>query len=90
MKVILFSAVATVLFNLSPGYASETEIPAPIGRISTQETRSKVQAGEAILVCAYSDERCKEILLEGALLRGEFERESASLPKGREIIFYCG
>ena len=90
LKFILCSAVAIILFNISPGYAGEIKIPAPIERISPQETRSKVQAGEAILVCSYNDERCKEILLEGALLRGEFERGSVSLPKSREIIFYCG
>jgi len=41
------------------------------------------------LVCSYDDERCKEILLEGAILKSEFESKLPSLSKTQPIIFYC-
>ncbi len=60
-----------------------------ITRISVEETRSKVLAGEAFLVCAYNDKRCEGHLLEGALTRREFEEKLPLLPKEQEIIIYC-
>lgn len=62
---------------------------AAIERIRVEETRSKVLAGEAVLVCAYNDKRCEGLLLEGALTRREFEEALPSFPKEKEIIIYC-
>jgi hypothetical protein len=59
-------------------------------RISPQEARRKVQAGEALLVCAYdSDEKCRQNQLDGAIPLTEFQAQSGSVPKNRELLFYC-
>ena len=61
-----------------------------IERISSEEARAKVQVGEATLVCSYDDDKCQEMLLDGAILRSEFERRVDGFSKNHEIIFYCG
>jgi hypothetical protein len=59
-------------------------------RIDVQEARRTAVAGEALLVCAYEDEsKCDRIKLEGAMSLGKFRTVAESLPKGKEIIFYC-
>ena len=59
-------------------------------RIDVAEGRRKVAGGEALLVCAYEDEsKCGRIKLEGAIFLAEFQRLAGSLPKDKEIIFYC-
>ena len=84
----VFSLLVTVGFH-SPSMASSTKAVAEINRISPDEAMKKVQSGEALLVCAYGDEQCNTMLFEGALLRSEFESKLDTLPKTREIIFYC-
>jgi hypothetical protein len=65
-------------------------MPEP-ARISAEETRKKVVSGAALLVCAYeSDEKCGAMHLEGAVFLSGFRNIVSSLPKDREIIFYCG
>jgi hypothetical protein len=71
------------------GFQSESRSPASIERISPEEARSRVQAGKAILVCAYDDKRCEGKMLQGALTRREFEERQPSLSKEQEIITYC-
>jgi hypothetical protein len=62
-----------------------------IERIDVATARSKVQAKKALLVCAYADEaKFNGARLEGAISLASFEARAASLPKGQEIIFYCG
>jgi hypothetical protein len=47
-------------------------------------------ASGALLVCAYgSDERFRENHLEGAIYLAEFRSRAGSMPKDREVIFYC-
>jgi hypothetical protein len=59
-------------------------------RISVEEARRKASAGEAILVCGYDDEaKCDRIRLPDAISMKRLERDAASMPKDREIIFYC-
>ncbi len=59
-------------------------------RISPEEARKKVMSREAILVCAYDDEeKFRKMHLEGALSFKEFAARAETLPKDREIIFYC-
>jgi len=59
-------------------------------RVQLQEARSKVQAGEALFVCAYdSEEMCGGIRLEKALTLGELNARLPEIPKEQEIIFYC-
>jgi len=58
-------------------------------RVSPQEVRSQLQAGQALLVCAYeSDVKFRQAALEGAVSFGEFERRKSSLPRDLEIVFY--
>ena len=58
-------------------------------RVSPQEARGKLQAGQALLVCAYeSDVKLRQTALDGAIAFSEFERRKASLPRGMEIVFY--
>jgi hypothetical protein len=59
-----------------------------IDRISVAEAHKMVQAGDALLVCSYDDNRCQKMLLEGAILKSEFESKAPSLPKTKPIIFY--
>ncbi len=59
-------------------------------RVSPQEARQKVTAGSALLVCAYEDEeKFKAMRLDGAVSFNEFRTRVESLPRDREIIFYC-
>lgn len=63
---------------------------AGVERISAEDARRKVQAGGAVLVCAYEEEsKCAAMRLEGALSLREFRSMLPSLPKDREIILYC-
>ena len=71
------------------GCAGVTKAGTEIKRIDPKEARAKVQAGKALLVCSYDDEECKDMLLEGAMLRSTFESKVSSLPRDQEIIFYC-
>ena len=91
-KWILLAAVlafiATVGFY-SPSLASSTKAVAEVERIGAEEAMMKVKSGEALLVCAYGDDKCKSVWFEGALLRSEFESKLGTLPKTQEIIFYC-
>jgi hypothetical protein len=59
-------------------------------RIDVQDARRAVMAGEALLVCAYDDEsKCDRIKLEGAISLAKFRALAQSLPKDKEIIFFC-
>ena len=61
-----------------------------VERISAEDARRKVQNSQAMLVCAYDDEaKCATMRLEGARSLREFRGALPSLPKNREIIFYC-
>jgi len=63
-----------------------TDVP----RIDVHEARRKVQAGEALLVCAYEDPaKCRQLPLEGAMPLSELEGRAGSIAKDREIVFYC-
>jgi len=58
-------------------------------RMSPPEVRGKLQAGKALLVCAYeSDVKFRQTALEGAISFGEFEKRNASLPRETELVFY--
>lgn len=46
-------------------------------RITPEEARERVKAGNALFVCAYEDEtRCKPNNLEGSMTFGEFKQRS--------------
>jgi hypothetical protein len=58
-------------------------------RIPAAEARREVAAG-ALLVCAYDDEeKCRQNRLEGSITLAELEKRADSVPKDRELIFYC-
>ena len=61
-----------------------------VSRISVQEARQEVAAGQALLVCAYEqDEKCNQVALEGSLSLTQFQERAPSLPKDQELIFFC-
>ena len=60
-----------------------------VERISVADARAAVKAGRALLVCAYDDDRCARVRLEGAITLSDLERRAASLPKDQQLIFYC-
>jgi hypothetical protein len=60
-------------------------------RVSPREAREKATTGQAMLVCAYDDEqKCKQMNLQGSITLSELKSRQDSIPKDREIIFYCG
>lgn len=64
---------------------------AEIERISVGDARREVQSKTALLVCAYADEaKFNSARLEGAIPLAGLTARAATLPKGQEIIFYCG
>ena len=59
-------------------------------RISPQETWDKINDESAFLVCAYDDDnKFKQVHLKGAISLTEFKSKLSSVPKEKEIIFYC-
>ena len=60
-------------------------------RVRPEEIRARVQSGEALLVCAYDDdEKFKTMHLEKGISLRQFNELQPSLPKSKEIVFYCG
>ena len=63
---------------------------AKVSRITPQETYQKLQAGDAVLVCAYdSEEQFRSLQLDGAISLSEFRAKLPALSKDQEIVFYC-
>jgi rhodanese-related sulfurtransferase len=59
-------------------------------RIDPQQAHHDMQANHALLVCAYeSQEKFENNHLEDALSLDEFNAQADSIPKDRELIFYC-
>jgi hypothetical protein len=59
-------------------------------RVIPQEIYPRVQSGEALLVCAYTDEaKCRSMQLKGSLTLQEFQARLPGLPKNQEIVFFC-
>ena len=85
VQILIILFISTVLLACSRYQNTED-----VARIGPNEARAAVAQNEALLVCAYDDEACKDVLLEGAMLRSEFESKLASLPNNQTIIFYCG
>jgi hypothetical protein len=58
-------------------------------RIAPEEVYQKLEAGKALLVCAYEDEsKFRKMRLQGAISFNEFKFKIPSLPKDQEIVFY--
>ncbi len=61
-----------------------------VPRVSVEETRRRVDAGKAMLVCGYEpDEKFRKFHLEGALSLHQFRTKLPTLNENQEIIFYC-
>lgn len=61
-----------------------------VTRIAAEDARQKVQAGEALLVCAYdSDDKFNQMPLEGGVSLSDFREHYQTGSRDREIIFYC-
>lgn len=87
--VMAFIFIAAGLLLAQCSSKKESELPVEIPRISVQDAQQNVLSGESLIVCAYDDEQCKQVRIEGALLLSEFRAQMNSVPKDREIIFYC-
>lgn len=62
----------------------------PTDRIDVADARHRAQAGQALLVCAYeSEERCRRMKLEGSTTLTELRAALDTIPRDRELIFYC-
>jgi hypothetical protein len=63
---------------------------AEVERIGVAQARREVEAGRALLVCAYDDERkCRELRLENAIALHDLQRRVDSVPHNQALIFYC-
>jgi rhodanese-related sulfurtransferase len=59
-------------------------------RVRPEEIRGRVQSGETLLVCAYDDdEKFKALHLDKAISLRQFHELEPSLPKDKELVFYC-
>jgi hypothetical protein len=61
-----------------------------VPRVTPEEIYPKLRSGEALLVCAYENEaKFRRLQLESAISWEEFKSLRPTLPKDREIVFYC-
>jgi len=62
-----------------------------VPRISVKSLRRKMSAGDPVLlVCGYeTDDRFREMELEGAVSWPTFQSLLPTTPLDREIVFYC-
>lgn len=58
--------------------------------ISVDQAHEDVEAGKALLVCAYeSDEKFHNNALQAAISFNDLRQREDGLTKDQEIIFYC-
>jgi len=64
--------------------------PSQVVRIGPQATWTKVQAGEALIICAYEKPgKCDDVALQGSISQDDLLGRINDVPKDRELIFYC-
>jgi hypothetical protein len=64
---------------------------AEVERVDPESARREVEAGRALLVCAYDDrQRCRSMQLAGAIDMDDLQALLPTLAKDRAIILYCG
>ena len=61
-----------------------------VPRISPRDARERVERRGALLVCAYSAEKCPGTYLTGAITLEELETRLPALGADQEIILFCG
>jgi len=95
MKIIFaLSFIAGVLFmGTAPATAQQAQLEGAIiaaPRISPQDAHRQVISGQAILVCAFENEKtCSTMMIEKAITLTAFESGLSGINKDRPIIFYC-
>jgi hypothetical protein len=59
--------------------------------ISAETVRRKMESGQDVMfVCAYDDDaKCKNTGVSDGLSFSQFKRQQASIPKDRQIVFFC-
>jgi hypothetical protein len=62
-----------------------------VTKITPQEARKRIQPGSgSLLVCAYDSKQLfEQNHLEGAISLDVFRSRAITIPRDREIIFYC-
>jgi hypothetical protein len=62
-----------------------------VPRISVEAMRRRLTSdSKTLLVCGYdSEDRFREMELEGAISWSTFQSRLSSLPSDQEIVFYC-
>ena len=61
-----------------------------VPRVTPEEIYPRLRSGEALLVCAYEDEaKFQRLRLAGAISLSAFRALRPTLPRDREIVFYC-
>ena len=64
--------------------------PERVERVSVDTARREVEAGRALLVCAYDDEsKCRQLRLQNAIALHDLQRRVDSVPRNQTLIFYC-
>jgi hypothetical protein len=64
--------------------------PENVERVPAEDARRDVEAGRALLVCAYDDEsKCRQLRLENAITLHDLQRRADSIPHNKTLIFYC-
>jgi hypothetical protein len=59
-------------------------------RLSADEVRERMEDNDTMLVCAYDDsEKCRRIGIEEAVPYPDFKSKLGSIPKSKEIVFFC-
>ena len=62
-----------------------------VERVGVEQVRRDVEAGRALLVCAYDDEdKCRQLRLQNAISLHDLQRRLDSVPHNQTLIFYCG
>ena len=63
---------------------------ATVERIEPTTARADTAAAKALLVCGYEDDaKCSKARLEGPIPFARFASMTSTLPRNKEIIFYC-
>ena len=63
---------------------------ATVERIEPTTARADTAAGKALLVCGYEDDaKFHKARLEASIPFARFASMTATLPRDKEIIFYC-
>ena len=64
--------------------------PEHVERVLAEDARRDVEAGRALLVCAYDDaNKCRQLRLQNAIALHDLQRRADSVPRNQALIFYC-